>query len=140
MRRWLARWTAPLVALAAVAVAGYLAWSLWSGLAPEGGSEVRVTEPSLSAEAQAGRAAYVRRCVQCHGPHGAGTTAGPPLVHPVYRPAHHADAAFALAVRRGVPAHHWRFGDMPPQPDVGADEIGAITQYVRELQRANGIE
>jgi hypothetical protein len=29
---------------------------------------------------------------------------------------------------------------MPPQPAVGRPEIVQITRYVRELQRANGIE
>ena len=65
-------------------------------------------------------------------PNAAGGPAGPPLVHSIYRP--------ALAVRRGVRAHHWRFGDMPPQPAVREDEIGLIVRYVRELQRANGID
>ncbi|MGH7317985.1 MAG: c-type cytochrome, partial [Candidatus Rokuibacteriota bacterium] len=64
----------------------------------------------------------------------------PPLVHRIYRAAHHADVAFELAVRRGVRAHHWRFGDMPPEPAVARVEIVQITRYVRELQRANGIE
>ena len=53
--------------------------------------------------------------------------------------AHHGDAAFLLAVRNGVRAHHWRFGDMPPQPGLTGAEVAAITAYVRELQRANGI-
>jgi len=61
-------------------------------------------------------------------------------VHSVYRPAHHADVAFALAVRQGVRAHHWRFGDMPPQADATSDEVEAITRYIRELQRGNGID
>jgi hypothetical protein len=29
---------------------------------------------------------------------------------------------------------------MPPQPAVREDEIGLIVRYVRELQRANGID
>ena len=58
----------------------------------------------------------------------------------MYQPAHHGDVAFELAVRRGVRAHHSRFGDMPPQPAVTADEVVQITRYVRELQRANGID
>ena len=69
-----------------------------------------------------------------------GTASGPPLVHAIYRPGHHADVAFELAVRRGARAHHWRFGDMPPQPTVTATDIGQITHYVRLLQQANGID
>jgi hypothetical protein len=60
-------------------------------------------------------------------------------VHAVYRPGHHGDEAFALAVRRGVVAHHWRFGNMPPQPQVSDSQITPIVAYVRWLQRSAGI-
>lgn len=86
------------------------------------------------------RDAFDRRCAECHGRDAAGTAVGPPLVHSIYGPAHHADVAFALAVQRGVAAHHWRFRDMPPQPGMPPGEVEKITRYVRELQRANGIE
>lgn len=122
------------------AIAGYARWGLWDRVKPEAGTQMVVHVPDLSAVAQAGRQAYNRRCAQCHGVHGGGGPAGPPLVHPIYRPAHHADVAFELAVRRGVRAHHWSLGDMPPQADVGLDEIAAITRYVREVQAANGIK
>jgi hypothetical protein len=62
------------------------------------------------------------------------------LVDAVYRSSHHADSAFMLAVRRGVRAHHWLFGDMPPQTEVTDRELADIVRYVRELQKANGIE
>jgi mono/diheme cytochrome c family protein len=101
---------------------------------------VTVRVPVLSAEARAGREAFDRLCAGCHGANAAGSQAGPPLVHPIYRPAHHADVAFTLAVQRGVPRHHWRFGDMPPLPPARAPDIQVIVQYIRELQRANGIE
>ncbi|MBI2159373.1 MAG: cytochrome c [Candidatus Rokubacteria bacterium] len=100
--------------------------------------EVRV--PGLSAAAQAGQLAFDRSCAGCHGPQARGSATGPPLIHPTYRRAHHADIAFELAVLRGVRAHHWRFDDMPPQPSVAAAEIAQITRYVRELQAANGID
>lgn len=123
------------VALLAVGVA-FLVWNARQDVA-----EPRpIVVPDLSAVARQGQAAYDRHCAECHGPHGAGSADGPPLVHPVYRPAHHADIAFALAVQRGVRAHHWRFGDMPAQPDLRADALAAITRYVRELQVANDIE
>lgn len=126
-------------AAAALAVIGYAGWGLWDPFSRRSDVAI-VVVPSFSAIAEAGRTAYDQRCLQCHGLHGAGTAAGPPLVHSVYRPAHHADVAFALAVRRGVRAHHWRFGDMPPQADASLDEIEAITRYIRELQRGNGID
>ena len=100
--------------------------------------EVRV--PGLSAAAQAGQLAFDRSCAGCHGPHARGSATAPPLIHPTYKRAHHADIAFEFAVQRGVRAHHWRFDDMPPQPSLAAAEIAQITRYVRELQAANGID
>jgi hypothetical protein len=58
----------------------------------------------------------------------------------IYEPSHHADAAFTLAVRRGVRAHHWRFGDMPSLPHVTTVQTDEITRYVRFLQRQVGID
>jgi mono/diheme cytochrome c family protein len=89
--------------------------------------------------AEAGKAAFDANCSSCHGANGAGTDKGPPLIHDIYNPGHHADAAFVLAARKGVRRHHWPFGDMPPQPQVTDSQISAIIQYVRELQAANGI-
>jgi len=133
------RWLIPLALFTAFAAIGYAGWRLWDSFSPSAGMAIVVDVPPLSAAAEAGRVAYDRRCVQCHGLHGAGTAVGPPLVHPVYRPLHHADFAFELAVRRGVSAHHWRFGNMPPQPDTSRDEVEAITRYIRELQRENNV-
>ncbi len=103
------------------------------------GTDRPVVVPELSAEARAGKEAFDRNCAQCHGEDARSSPKGPPLVHRTYQPALHADIAFELAARQGVRAHHWRFGDMPPQPAVAAVEISGITTYVRELQRANGI-
>lgn len=134
------RWVIPLALFAVFTAIGYAGRGFWDSLSPNSGVAIVVAVPPLSATAEAGRVAYDRRCSQCHGLHGAGTAAGPPLVHPIYRAAHHADFAFALAIRRGVSAHHWRFGDMPPQPDTSRDEVEAITRYIRELQRRNNID
>ena len=100
-----------------------------------------VTLPAaLSEPAALGKRAFDATCAACHGANAAGVAGvGPPLVHVIYEPSHHGDAAFLLAVRNGVRAHHWRFGDMPPQPGLTGAEVAAITAYVRELQRANGI-
>ena len=95
---------------------------------------------SLPAEHQAAEATFEQWCVSCHGSRGSGSDVGPPLVHVVYRPAHHADAAFRLAVTRGVRAHHWTFGDMPPVPDLPPERIDPVVEYLRWLQREVGIE
>lgn len=97
-----------------------------------------VTTPTPAAHLT-GERRYDERCASCHGARGAGTPQGPPLVHRIYRPGHHADQAFRLAVARGVAAHHWRFGDMPPVPGVAPGEVDAIVAYVRWLQGEAGI-
>ena len=95
--------------------------------------------PELSETAQLGEALFNENCVGCHGDNSTGTGNGPPLVHVIYEPSHHADISFVLAARNGVRAHHWQFGNMPAQPQVDEEEVLTIVQYVRELQRANGI-
>jgi hypothetical protein len=109
----------------------------------EGGEDRRAAlgpPPPTPAAHRGGEASYVAHCARCHGVAARGATLGPPLVHPVYRPGHHADAAFLLAVRNGVAQHHWRFGNMPPQPQVATREVAPIVAYVRWLQRAAGID
>lgn len=108
--------------------------------APAGGSQVAVQVPELSLTAQKGRVAFDANCAKCHGPSAGGTDQGPPLIHSIYNPGHHGDEAFYLAAKNGVRAHHWPFGNMPPQPQVSNNDLAAIIAYVRELQAANGIE
>lgn len=102
-------------------------------------TRVEVQVPELSPVAQAGREAFRANCAECHGDSAGGTDQGPPLVHKWYHPNHHADAAFVLPAKRGVAQHHWKFGNMPPQPQVAERSLQQIIQYVRELQQANGI-
>ncbi len=96
-------------------------------------------DASLPDSLLAGRAVFETYCVECHGEAATGTEKGPPLVHRVYHPGHHADPAFYLAPLQGVRAHHWGFGDMPPVEGITRDEVGAIVAYVRWLQRKAGI-
>ncbi len=101
---------------------------------------VEVKVPTLSAVATEGKGLFDANCAVCHGQNGAGVDgSGPPLVHIIYEPNHHADIAFHMAVKQGVRAHHWRFGDMQPVPGVSEGEVKKIIAYIRELQRANGI-
>ena len=125
----------------AVLAAG-IGLSAWQFVGPSGTSKgltVDVKLPEFSTLAVEGKAAYDANCGACHGRHAAGTESGPPLVHDIYNPGHHADAAFVFAAQNGVRQHHWSYGNMPPQPQVSAQQIMSIVQYVRELQVANGI-
>lgn len=124
-----------------VVAAGLVVFA-WQLVGPSNRSGVRavdVKEPRLSEVAVAGKTFFDATCAACHGLKAAGTDKGPPLVHDIYNPGHHADGAFFLAAKIGVRRHHWRYGDMPPQPQVAEQQIAAIVQYLRELQVANGI-
>ena len=98
-----------------------------------------IVVPDLTSAAAMGQIAFEENCAACHGKKAAGTDKGPPFIHKIYEPSHHADFAFQRAARMGVQAHHWRFGDMQPVPGVTDKQIEWITRYVREVQRANGI-
>lgn len=111
-----------------------------SGAPVPGGEMVAVSMPALSGEAVLGQKVFAVRCAECHGTNAGGVEgAGPPLVHVIYEPNHHADAAIFLAAERGVRAHHWRFGDMPPVENISRAEIATVVAFLRQVQRENGI-
>jgi mono/diheme cytochrome c family protein len=83
---------------------------------------------------------YNQNCLACHGNAGLGSNQGPPLVHKTYNPRHHANLSFHLAVKNGVPSHHWKFGNMKPIAGLSPEDVGHIVQYVRAIQRKSGIE
>lgn len=99
-----------------------------------------ITIPEQSAAAKPGERLFAENCAVCHGSHGSGTDSGPPLIHIIYEPSHHGDASFQRAVLNGVRQHHWRFGNMPAIDGVDEAEVAKIVTYIREIQRANGIE
>lgn len=94
---------------------------------------------SLSQTAEKGRLAFNQNCATCHGRDAKGGASGPSLIHKIYEPSHHGDGSFHLAVQRGVQQHHWKFGNMPPQPQVDTADVDNIIAFVREAQRAVGI-
>lgn len=94
---------------------------------------------AVPAELQAGEAKFNAHCAACHGPQATGTQQGPPLVHKIYEPNHHGDAAFLRAAELGVRAHHWEFGNMPKIEAVSSADVEQIIRYVRWLQRQAGI-
>ena len=129
----------PAIAVTAVLLGG-AAVMVWQAVSPKGGTAtVAVKVPPLSEPARRGKTAFDANCAACHGNNAAGSDKAPPLVHDIYNPGHHADPAFVIAARQGVKRHHWPYGDMPAQPQVSDADLAVIIQYVRELQRANGI-
>jgi mono/diheme cytochrome c family protein len=94
----------------------------------------------VPSELAGGERLFNGNCAHCHGARAAGTDSGPPLVHLLYEPSHHADIAFQRATAFGVAAHHWRFGNMPPVPGLDEAAVAHIIGYVRWLQRKAGIE
>ena len=60
-------------------------------------------------------------------------------MHAFYKPSHHSDAAFYRAARKGVKAHHWKFGDMPPIPNATTRDMEQIITFIRWLQKERGI-
>ena len=121
-------------ALAAVLAAGIAAAAMAQA------TIVDVVLPDLSPLAREGQVLFGTDCSGCHGENGSGSEKGPPLIHPIYEPSHHADMAFVMAIRNGTRAHHWPFGDMPPVEGLNPSQIQAIITFVREVQVANGIE
>lgn len=129
----------PVQVVAIVVAAGAILYGGYRYFWPAGGETVAVTVPRLIGEAAIGQRLYSENCAACHGENGGGSDTGPPLIHRIYEPGHHPDASFLFAAQRGVPSHHWRFGDMPAQPHVTPDEIDRIVAFIRTVQRENGI-
>ena len=128
------------LAILAVALFGG-AYAFWTSANNQNAAEAAFNAAGggLSEIALKGRNIFNSRCATCHGYDAGGGQNGPPLIHEIYEPSHHGDATFHLAVQNGVRAHHWQFGDMPPQPGVKEADVDAIIAFVRETQRANGI-
>jgi mono/diheme cytochrome c family protein len=123
---------------AAAVIVGLVVWQMQEKPVPPPAA-APATSVRLTAAQEDGRRAFEVRCAACHGVYGAGTDKGPPLTHKIYQPSHHADQAFEIAAKFGARAHHWKFGDMPPVADITAGEIPLIIDFIRAVQRANGI-
>jgi len=108
---------------------------------PSDAAIVNILMPEeLSKTAKLGEALFNANCATCHGQNAVGQKGvAPPLVHKIYEPSHHGDQSFQMAVAMGVRSHHWKFGNMPAIEGLAREDVFQITQYVRELQRANGI-
>lgn len=115
-------------------------WACIAGVAACSEATTPASLPAeIPAELQAGEDAFNASCARCHGARALGTNQGPPLVHKIYEPNHHGDAAFYRAAAQGVRAHHWQFGNMPKVDGVSEEDVTQIIRYVRWLQRQAGI-
>lgn len=103
-------------------------------------SHVDVTVGELSPLASKGQLVFNTNCASCHGVNAAGGMGGPPLIHDIYNPGHHANGAFINAVRNGVRQHHWQFGNMPPQRHIVFGDMVFLMKFIREVQQQNGIK
>lgn len=141
----------PTIVIAAVLVASGVGYALWpvvpqtamteNAISMEGGLLANVILPAtLSQNAQSGKRGFEAKCAACHGVNAAGQDGvAPPLVHKVYEPSHHGDESIQRAASLGVRAHHWPFGNMPAVEGLTRGDVKMIIAYIRELQRANGI-
>jgi mono/diheme cytochrome c family protein len=140
-----------IIAIAAILVAGGVGYAMWPAAPQTAATDTAINTvngvlanvllpETLSQNAQIGQLAFEAKCAACHGLNAAGQDGvAPPLVHIIYEPSHHGDEAFQRAAAMGVRGHHWPFGDMPPVEGVTRGDVTMIIAYVRELQRANGI-
>lgn len=122
----------------AVLVVGAGGWRYF-GANPSEEVRPQINVPAFSAPATRGSKLFTTNCAVCHGQNAVGTNQGPPLVHKIYEPSHHGDQSFLAATQNGARQHHWQFGNMPAVPGVSRQDTTQIIVYIRELQRANGI-
>lgn len=129
----------PLVGVAVLLLGG-LVW-FTEILSPKGEGPSAPAAPGMAVPSvlRDGETEFAAHCATCHGLSAEGTTLGPSLLWRIYAPNHHSDASFYQAVERGVRAHHWRFGDMPPIPEATKEKTGQIIAYVRWLQEQAGV-
>ena len=120
---------------AALALAGVAA----TALAQPKATFDNPVEPKMTPRLNIGKLNYGHYCASCHGVTARGTDKGPTFIHRVYHPGHHGDGAFFTAPRRGARAHHWGFGDMKPVPGIKDKQLAAIVDYIRAVQKANGL-
>ncbi len=125
---------------ACLAMTGIGGWWMLAGDGDDIAQVNGVRIPTLTEKAREGASLFAQNCAGCHGDHASGGEGGPPLIHIIYEPSHHPDRTFYSAVKNGVRQHHWRFGNMPPINGVDEDAVAIIVAYLREVQRANGIE
>lgn len=82
-----------------------------------------------------GRALFAANCAVCHGAAGQGNDKGPSLLKARYRPDQLSDAEIAASIRNGVAEEESEYGPMPAFRQFDDDQVEALVEVVRELQR-----
>jgi mono/diheme cytochrome c family protein len=136
---WKAKWLLPIGGISVLGAIGLLWFTGLLSHQHEAPALPSSTTMPVPPEFATGDALFHAHCAGCHGPSAVGTAQGPSLLSRVYVPSHHSDASFYLAVKQGVRAHHWLFGNMPALPHVTDAEVTQITAYVRWLQQQAGV-
>jgi mono/diheme cytochrome c family protein len=134
-----AKWLLPISGIVGLGALGFLWFTGFLSHQREVPASPSSTRMAVPPKFATGVALYHTHCASCHGPSAVGTAQGPSFLSRVYVPSHHSDASFHLAVKQGVRAHHWNFGNMPAMPHVTDAEVTHITAYVRWLQQQAGI-
>lgn len=102
---------------------------------------IDIVVPDLEGMAIEGQVAFLRACARCHGPNAGGLDGlGPPLIMDFYGPSERSDMDLILAIQLGREEENWTFGPMPPPEDISFQEQGAVVEFLRQLQIANGVE
>ena len=96
-------------------------------------------QPNVPFKFAIGKKKYQASCSVCHGKWLEGTRQGPPLMHGFYKPSHHGDPSFYRAALKGVQAHHWKFGNMPPIAGITRKDMDSIVPFIRWLQQEKGL-
>jgi hypothetical protein len=122
-------------AVLAVAAAGFAATA---GAGSDAVFENAV-EPEMTPRLQLGKLNYGLYCAKCHGKTAQGSDKGPTFITRIYHPGHHGDQAFFKASKQGARGHHFKFGDMKPVKGVTDAQLSSILEYVRAVQKANGV-
>lgn len=133
------KWILPVVGAAVLLLVGILWFTDMLTSKGEGPPAPASPGTPIPSTFMVGEALFNTHCTKCHGPSAVGTDQGPSLLWRIYAPSHHSDDSFYLAVQQGVRAHHWRFGNMLPIPEVTQDEVTQIIAYVRWLQQQSGV-
>ncbi len=120
-------------------VAAGLAAASGAGLAESDAIYPNPKEPEMTPRLQLGVMNYAVYCAFCHGKAASGSESGPTFIHRIYQPGHHTDGHFFAAAKNGTIAHHWKFGDMPPVEEANDTQLELIVEYIRAVQRANGL-